>query len=75
MIIGGTSWRYGGAMHKEVDPGIYEVNIFKRQGVSLSYLAGPVSLKVERFRSNILTNPLAKEHENYTNHLQISLLN
>ena len=61
----GRSWRYGGAMYREVDPGIYEVSIFKRQGVSLSFLGGPVSLKVERLRSNVLTNPLANEHDNY----------
>ena len=64
------------ALCTEVDPGIYEVSIFKRQGVSLSFLGGPVSLKVERLRSNILTNPLANEHDAIIiNHLQISLLN
>jgi hypothetical protein len=58
----GRSWRYGGAMYREVDPGIYEVSIFKRQGVSLSLLDGPVSLKVERLRSNVLTNPQTQSY-------------
>ena len=62
---GGKSWKYGGAMYREVDPGIYKVNIFKRQGVALTFLAGPVSLEVERLRSNILTNPRKNEHDMY----------
>ncbi len=52
-------------MYREVDPGIYKVNIFKRQGVALTFLAGPVSLEVERLRSNILTNPRKNEHDMY----------
>ena len=62
---GGKSWKYGGAIYREVDPGIYKVNIFKRQGVALTFLAGPVSLEVERLRSNILTNPRKNEHDMY----------
>ena len=62
---GGKSWKYGGAMYREVEPGIYKVNIFKRQGVALTFLAGPVSLEVERLRSNILTNPRKNEHDMY----------
>ena len=62
---GGKSWRYGGAMYKEVSPGIYKVKIYKRQGTILTLLAGPVSLNVERLRSNILKNPLENEHDSY----------
>ena len=62
---GGKSWRYGGAMYKEVPPGIYKVKIYKRQGTVLTLLAGPVSLKVERLRSNTLKNPLENEHDSY----------
>ena len=53
------------ALFTEVDPGIYKVKIFKRQGTVLNLLAGPVSLKVERLRSNTLKNPLKDEHDNY----------
>ena len=62
---GGKSWRYGGAMYKEVSPGIFKVKIYKRQGTILTLLAGPVSLNVERLRSNILKNPLENEHDSY----------
>ncbi len=62
---GGKSWRYGGAMYKEVSPGIYKVKIYKRQGTILTLLAGPVSLNVERLRSNILKNPLENKHDSY----------
>ena len=33
------SWRYGGAMYREVDPGIYKVKIYKRQGVSTFFIS------------------------------------
>ena len=62
---GEKSWRYSGAMYKEVPPGIYKVKIYKRQGTVLTLLAGPVSLKVERLRSNTLKNPLENEHDSY----------
>ena len=62
---GKRSWRYGGAMYQEVKPGTYNVSLFKREGTTVSFLAGPVALEVERIRSNILTNPLADQHESY----------
>ncbi|MEC9187446.1 MAG: hypothetical protein VX462_05775, partial [Bacteroidota bacterium] len=62
---GKRSWRYGGAMYQEVKPGTYNISLFKREGTTISFLGGPVSLEVERIRSNILTNPLADQHESY----------
>ena len=52
-------------MYKEVSAGIYKVKIYKRQGTILTLLAGPVSLNVERLRSNILKNPLENKHDSY----------
>lgn len=66
---GKRSWRYGGAMYKEVDPGTYIVNIFKRHGTELTFLAGPGSIEVERIRSNVLENPLANQHDSYYKNL------
>ena len=55
----------GGAMYQEVSPGTYNISLFKIEGTTMSFLGGPVSLEVERIRSNILTNPLADQHESY----------
>ena len=62
---GEKNWRYGGAMYREVPPGTYNIKLFKREGIALTFLAGPVSLEVERLRSNILVNPLKDEHDDY----------
>ena len=52
-------------MYREVPPGTYNIKLFKREGIALTFLAGPVSLEVERLRSNILVNPLKDEHDDY----------
>ena len=62
---GGGGPRGGGAMSANVDPGTYQVSLYKRVGGDLTELAGPVSLDVERIRKNVLTNPLADKHKEY----------
>ena len=55
----------GGGMMSAVDPGSYQVTLYKRIGGVLTELAGPVNLEVERIRKNVLTNPMANKHEEY----------
>jgi hypothetical protein len=62
---GGGGPRGGGGMSANVDPGTYQVSLYKRVGGDLTELAGPVSLDVERIRKNVLTNPLADKHKEY----------
>ena len=45
------------------------MNIFKRHGTELTFLAGPGSMEVERIRSNVLENPLANQHDSYYKNL------
>ena len=52
-------------MSANVDPGTYQVSLYKRVGGDLTELAGPVSLEVERIRESVLTNPLADKHKEY----------
>jgi len=56
-------------MYREVDPGTYTVNVFKRHGTEFTFLAGPGSIEVERIRSNVLENPLANQHDSYYKNL------
>jgi hypothetical protein len=62
----GGGGRGGGGMSTNVDPGTYQVSLYKRVGGDLTELAGPVSLEVERIRENVLTNPLAGKHKEYS---------
>ncbi len=62
---GGGGPRGGGGMSANVDPGTYQVSLYKRVDGDLTELAGPVSLEVERIRKNVLTNPLADKHKKY----------
>ena len=62
---GGYGSRGGGGMSANVDPGTYQVSLYKRVGGDLTELAGPVSLEVERIRESVLTNPLADKHKEY----------
>ena len=55
----------GGGMMSAVDPGSYQVTLYKRIGGVLTELSGPVNLEVERIRKNVLTNPMANKHEEY----------
>ena len=55
----------GGGMMSAVDPGSYQVTLYKRIGGVLTELSGPVILEVERIRKNVLTNPMANKHEEY----------
>ena len=55
----------GGGMSSAVDPGEYQVSLYKRVGGEMTMLSGPVTLEVERIRKNVLTNPLADKHEEY----------
>ncbi|MCP4803084.1 MAG: glycosyl hydrolase, partial [Bacteroidetes bacterium] len=55
----------GGGMSSNVDPGTYQVSLYKRVGGDLTELAGPVSLEVERIRKSVLTNPAADKHKEY----------
>jgi hypothetical protein len=55
----------GGGMSSSVDPGTFQVSLYKRIGGDLTELAGPVSLEVERIRKSVLTNPLADKHKEY----------
>ena len=55
----------GGSMSSSVDPGTYQVSLYKRVGGDLTELAGPVSLEVERIRKSVLTNPVADKHKEY----------
>ena len=55
----------GGGMSSSVDPGTFQVSLYKRVGGDLTELAGPVSLEVERIRKSVLTNPLADKHKEY----------
>ena len=52
-------------MGANVDPGTYQISLYKRVGGDLTELAGPVSLEVERIRESVLTNPLADKHKEY----------
>lgn len=65
---GGGRWggfSGGGGMSSSVDPGTYQVSLYKRVGGDLTELAGPVSLEVERIRKSVLTNPVADKHKEY----------
>ena len=55
----------GGGMSISVDPGEYQVSLYKRVGGEMTMLSGPVTLEVDRIRTNVLTNPLADKHEEY----------
>tara|TARA_B100000427_G_scaffold198475_1_gene164911 strand:+ start:2576 stop:5884 length:3309 start_codon:yes stop_codon:yes gene_type:complete len=55
----------GGGMSSAVDPGEYQVSLYKRIGGEMTMLSGPVTLEVERIRKNVLTNPLADKHKEY----------
>ena len=57
--------RRSGGMVSSVDPGLYQVTLYKRVGGDLTQLSDPVSLEVERIRENVLTNPSADKHNEY----------
>ena len=57
--------RRSAGMVTAVDPGTYQVTLYKRVGGDLTQLSDPVSLEVERIRENILTNPMSDKHSEY----------
>ena len=62
----GRGGRRSGGMVSSVDPGLYQVTLYKRVGGNLTQLSDPVSLEVERIRENVLTNPSADKHNQYS---------
>jgi photosystem II stability/assembly factor-like uncharacterized protein len=57
--------RRSAGMVTAVDPGTYQVTLYKRVGGDLTQLSDPVSLEVERIRENILINPMSDKHSEY----------
>ncbi len=56
---------YMGAWRFNVDAGTYTAQLYKRIGGELSQLTEPVSFEVKRIRTNVLSNPLADQTDDY----------
>ena len=55
------------SIQKMVSPGLYSVSMFKRVGGLITDLKQTKEFEVERIRKNILSNPLAGQHQSYYN--------